>query len=288
MELERWFAENKYKERFCYIRQGHHSFFNVILCGVTLPNPAYDIAWDAGAPCWIFDYIRRGRGTVVCEDGTVIPLCAGDLLFYARGTKLRITADAGDPFEKVWIQTTGTLMRQLCKIYGMDGRIIVRPVDAEVPFERITSCLSRSTPATMASDLSACSAAVMSLTAALMCGEVFGGTAVESTASLPMRIRTMLDGALYTPLSLDDLSDALHLTPTHIIRVFRDAFGTTPKKYLASIRLSQAKILLQETEIPIHDIAEKLCYSDSRHFSTVFLRETGTTPSSWRAARRRD
>lgn len=281
MTLERLLSENRYKEQFIYVRQAHVEFFNIILCGVTKPNPEYAIDWYSdGVPCTIYDYIRCGRGYIETQD-TVIPVKAGDLLYMGRGTKLRLYADTAEPFEKIWIQTTGSLMRGLRDLYGMDGRVIVRQVDAASSFDRIQSVLSHSTPATMYTDLSVCSAAVMEMTAALMKSEVFGDT---DTTSLPAQIRSMLDSALYTPISLDMIAERMHLTPTHLIRLFRSAYLTTPKKYLSDRRIAQAKILLRETSLPVHSIAESLCYGDSRYFSSAFKKETGMTPLAYRTA----
>lgn len=281
MNLTQWYSENQYHERFVYIRQEHVDFFNIILCGITLPNASYDIDWrEQGAPCHIYNYVRSGHGTIEDENG-IRRLSAGDLLFMPRKKPLRLRADPADPFETVWIQTTGTLMKGLCDLYGMNSRIIVRQVPAEAQFGRIVSLLSRSTPATTLRDLSACSVAVMEMTAALMHTEVFGDRESAPDA-LSARIRCMLDSALYTPVTLEEIADTLHLTPTHVIRVFRSAYGTTPKKYLSERRLSQAKILLGETEIPIHEIAESLCYSDTHHFAAVFRRAVGCSPSEYR------
>lgn len=279
MTLDQLLSENKYKEQFIYVRQGHVDFFNIILCGITRPNPDYSIDWNPnGVPCTIYDYIRRGRGYIETSDG-VTPVSAGDLLFMARGTRLRLYADPDEPFEKIWIQTTGSLMHGLRDMYGMNGRVIVQHVDAAASFDRIQSVLSHSTPATILTDLSVCSAAVMEMTAALMKSEVFGDT---DTTSVPAQIRSMLDGALYTPLSLDMIAEQLHLTPTHLIRLFRAAYNTTPKKYLSDRRIAQAKILLRDTSLPIHSIAESLCYADSRYFASAFRKETGFTPRDYR------
>ena len=136
----------------------------------------------------------------------------------------------------------------------------------------------------MSTDLRACSAAVMELLSLLTQQERFG-VSDDEPHTLPARIRSMLDAALYTPITLDDLAAKLHLTPTHIIRVFRSAFGETPKKYLAARRLSQAKILLRETEISVREIAESLCYADSRHFASAFRAAVGQTPGEYRRSR---
>lgn len=283
-ELEQWFEENQYKERFLYIRAGHVHFFNVILCGITMPNPAYDISFDSGAPCYIFDYVKSGKG-YLRYDGKTVPVTKGDLFFYPRGKVLQLYADKAEPYTKIWIQTSGKLMRHLCEAYGITDRVVIRKMDAQSYFDQITGVLAHTVPATLSHDMADLSVIVSSLLAELMRAELFG-TDSGGDSALPIQIRSMLDASLYTPITLSDVAAQLHLSKAHIIRMFRATFGITPMKYLSVTRMEQAKILLRETNAPIGRIAEKLCYSDSQHFSSTFLRETGTTPTEYRKKER--
>jgi len=47
-------------------------------------------------------------------------------------------------------------------------------------------------------------------------------------------------------------------------------------------RLQKAKSLLQETNIPIKEIAEKLQYRNSQNFIRFFKKKVGMTPGDYR------
>jgi len=55
----------------------------------------------------------------------------------------------------------------------------------------------------------------------------------------------------------------------------------------AEVRRQRARQLLRDTDLPVLAIAETLGYADAPAFTRAFRRWSGTTPTAWRAARRR-
>jgi LacI family transcriptional regulator len=53
------------------------------------------------------------------------------------------------------------------------------------------------------------------------------------------------------------------------------------------VRLARVKQLLGETELALYQIAERTGFEHVEYLSVVFKRETGVTPSAWRADARR-
>jgi AraC-like DNA-binding protein len=66
------------------------------------------------------------------------------------------------------------------------------------------------------------------------------------------------------------------------IRLFRKHTGMTPHRFIAELRIAQARRLLLETEMRIDDIGRAVGYPDRFHFSRVFRRHTGIPPSAYR------
>lgn len=65
-------------------------------------------------------------------------------------------------------------------------------------------------------------------------------------------------------------------------RPFRAATGYSPKDYLQSLRVEEAKQLLEMDECKIDAVAEAVGYSDSRAFRRLFRKMTGLTPAEYR------
>ncbi|RDI55318.1 helix-turn-helix domain-containing protein [Nocardia mexicana] len=87
---------------------------------------------------------------------------------------------------------------------------------------------------------------------------------------------------LAEPITLADLADEVHLSVYHLVRVFREATGMTPYRYLTRLRIDEAKRLLRETDLTIARIAGRCGFAGPAALSTAFVRHTGVRPSVYR------
>lgn len=79
-----------------------------------------------------------------------------------------------------------------------------------------------------------------------------------------------------------DLAKLCGLSSDYFSRLFRSAFGVSPKQWLLKQRLRSAASLLRETDQRISEIAEHLGYDDFYLFSRQFKQEYGNSPRQWR------
>lgn len=64
---------------------------------------------------------------------------------------------------------------------------------------------------------------------------------------------------------------------------FKSLFGAPPHIWVNRERLKYGKLLLQTTQEPIDDIGKACCFPNVSHFSRVFKKEFGISPSQYRA-----
>ena len=84
------------------------------------------------------------------------------------------------------------------------------------------------------------------------------------------------------PLSLQDIADRVQLSPTYFSNLFKEETGQNFTNYLTDVRIKNARKLLQQTNMSIADIAERVGYPDGHYFSKVFHKSTGLKPSAYR------
>lgn len=81
-------------------------------------------------------------------------------------------------------------------------------------------------------------------------------------------------------IDLDQISDQAHFSKYHFLRLFKNAFGKSPHKYLTEVRLSHAVRLLKEGET-IRDVCFKVGFESVPSFITLFKKHQGVTPNEF-------
>jgi AraC-like DNA-binding protein/mannose-6-phosphate isomerase-like protein (cupin superfamily) len=93
-------------------------------------------------------------------------------------------------------------------------------------------------------------------------------------------VSSTLDGD--EPFRITQIAKQLGYSPTHCNRVFHKAYGVSPRQYLSTIKLRQAKLMLMNSSLSIEHIADKLGYKDLSQFSKQFKRWTNLSPTAYR------
>ncbi|MCZ8519830.1 MULTISPECIES: response regulator [Paenibacillus] len=83
-------------------------------------------------------------------------------------------------------------------------------------------------------------------------------------------------------LSLQSVCRHVLMSTSHFSLVFKQRTGETFVEYLTRVRLEKAKELLQEGDLKLYQIAERIGYSDANYFSMLFKKHTGKTPREYR------
>lgn len=86
-----------------------------------------------------------------------------------------------------------------------------------------------------------------------------------------------------TPVTLTQLAEVASLSPTHLLRSFKQLFHQSPHQYLTGKRLERAQYLLLHTDLSITDICFSVGFESFGSFSWLFRRKIGCSPSEYRA-----
>jgi AraC-like DNA-binding protein len=82
-------------------------------------------------------------------------------------------------------------------------------------------------------------------------------------------------------ITLESLSQLIHLSRYHLVRVFREAVGIPPHAYLRQVRIRHAKDMLAAGQ-SIADVAIATGFTDQSHLTRWFKRLWGFTPGQYR------
>lgn len=83
--------------------------------------------------------------------------------------------------------------------------------------------------------------------------------------------------------SLSRIADALYVNGSYLLRTFRAQTGQTMLWYHNHVRCEKASEMLANTRKTISDISEEVGFTTTSHFSHVYRRMTGISPTEYRA-----
>ncbi|PPC74003.1 hypothetical protein C4K68_28205 [Pokkaliibacter plantistimulans] len=96
------------------------------------------------------------------------------------------------------------------------------------------------------------------------------------------RVKDYIFGKLGENISIESMANELAMSSTSFHRKFRNSFGVAPHRYVMAERIRFAKKLMrQKHKLSFADIALFSGFSSQAHFSSMFKRVCGLTPSAW-------
>ena len=90
-----------------------------------------------------------------------------------------------------------------------------------------------------------------------------------------------LAASLQSPPSLADLSRSVNLTDRRLNVAFRELFGGTVFEVLRTLRLEQARTLIERGEMTIKEVAWRVGYTHVSNFTSAFTSAFGRSPASY-------
>ncbi len=83
-------------------------------------------------------------------------------------------------------------------------------------------------------------------------------------------------------ITLKTLAQRFNISESHLNRLFQQAYHISPIDYLIQSRIVMSTEYLAKTDFPVAEIAEKVGYSNSAHFTNMFIKRIGCTPGEYR------
>ena len=104
----------------------------------------------------------------------------------------------------------------------------------------------------------------------------------SSGESLSQAAKAYIEAHSAEKFSLQELSSALYINGSYLLRTFKHQTGMTLLYYHHSVRCEKAKSLLENTEQSISEIGEAVGFVSSSHFSHIFRKMENCTPTEYR------
>ena len=124
-----------------------------------------------------------------------------------------------------------------------------------------------------------CSQMIHRLLCLLLLGEQ--PSAQNPDDSIARSIRYM-NQHLFESLSVQQVAQAVNLSPSHFSRQFKARTGYSPYEYIVLRRIDKAKYLLTSTRQSVKEIAYQIGYNSEENFIHSFQKHVGISPGLFR------
>ena len=105
---------------------------------------------------------------------------------------------------------------------------------------------------------------------------------LPSSNSQCTEVRRYIDAHFKEPLTLERLAEVARVSKFYLAHSFKEEFGISPITYQLNLRIEESCYLLQQTDMPLAQIARVLGFSSSSYFSQIFRKHKGVTPTEFR------
>jgi AraC-like DNA-binding protein len=96
------------------------------------------------------------------------------------------------------------------------------------------------------------------------------------------RLESYVRDHLSGQLNLSELARLLGISVRHLSRTVKEAKGIGVHRWIAECRVAEARRLLAETELSVHEVAQRSAFQSAAAFSAAFRAASGFTPGEFR------
>lgn len=244
--------------------------------GTTHNSSGYYLAREK-CPYAIFFYCDEGQGEIIFG-GKSLYFSKGDTVIIPAETSHILISHPEHPFIAKWIDVSGNAVDTIVHTYGIFTPTVFEGVDTKGFIESYHTILRSSLEA---KDI--VSNTILLLTAVIHACVLIQTPQSDPQDQLARVIKTCIDHHMQdADLSVSKVADILHLPISKVTKVFQRTFGIGPHDYITRQKISNCKLLLRSTDLPISTIAETMGFSDSNYFFYFFKKNTGVSPGTFR------
>lgn len=105
---------------------------------------------------------------------------------------------------------------------------------------------------------------------------------MQTSNKLYISILRYIQRNFMNEISINDIAKSCYCSPSSVSHLFKTHTNKSVHDYIIDLRISQSCKFLKYNNFTISQIAELCGFKDSNHFSTVFKKKIGITPSEYK------
>lgn len=95
-------------------------------------------------------------------------------------------------------------------------------------------------------------------------------------------VRQYVRSHMMDDITVSDVANELYFNAQYLMRIFKNKTGCSLMEFITRERMLEAKKILSESTLPVKVVANMVGYADHAHFTRVFGKEFGISPTKLR------
>ena len=246
------------------------------LAGISEADPSYEIK-RTNSDTYSIEYVYSGEGTIQ-ENDSIFNVSEGDFFILHPNKYHHYYSNKKKPWRKIWLVINGDthFPTNLLNAFGIAEKIYFPKVNSPLELENIFELLKSNTP----DPTIKLERLIFSMIQSLGYSSSINST---KNHSLIPHIKDYIDKRINTKININEICKVEFSTsPEYFSRAFKKMYGMSPSQYILQQKLDLAKMLLDKTDLPVHEISDRLAFFDAAHFSRSFKQIYGMSPKTYR------
>lgn len=221
---------------------------------------------------YTWHFVLSGGGTL--EIGSKkYRVKSGEMFFIPPNTKMRYYPDKKQPWQYVWFAFSGKQITNYSRLVGFSLENAVHSIP---DFEKVKFILKKLFEQLISGECGHFKA----LSAFFEIMEI--ATSSSATTGIKLVKRLIDENFSSAGFSIEQLCSDMGLSHAHLLRLFKEAYGTTLIKYIIKKRINLACELLRTTDLSVSSVAFSCGFADEIHFMKTFKKSVGVSALNYR------
>ena len=226
-----------------------------------------------------FYYITKGKCTIQINDQEFTAK-AGDWFYIPANTLHGYSTIDGETFEKFWMHFDIYPNNEIFHSLNLPAMINVSGNSAVTRlFKKFLAAYSSNSLCNKIEEKSVLMALLSEYIRIALPEDIMVKSVDDKRIDEIIRF---INGNLNQSLSLSELAKKFYLHPNHFVRFFKNKTGVTPIHYIKARKMETAKRLLEDSDLSVTEIIEKIGENNINNFSKQFKNYYGLSPRKYR------
>jgi AraC-like DNA-binding protein len=250
---------------------------NLKECGreICIPDKVFEFT---SKTYFLLHYVVSGKGIFV-SNGETYHLHHGDIFYIAPNTHPKYTPDHNEPWTYLWLGFDGSNAPLLLSLAGLDEN---HPIlhDSDHRFKEYFDNIYNEYINKGYFDL-VCLGQAYCFFGQLDESQKMISGGLTSAEGHILAAKDFIFNNYQYHITVDEIAQNVGVTPNYLANIFAKFEKSSPKKFLTEVRMKNAAVFLRTGIYRVHEVGQKVGFSNQLHFSNEFKKFFGVSPLNY-------